>query len=310
MSKQRIFMTGASGYIGSVVTELAIARGYEVYALSRSKTSDAKLTKLGAIPVRGDLHAFDALRQQSTEADIVLHLADSFTDNFHRDYTEVVRIDADAVAAMGAGLEGSNKPFVATSGSLVVAPAGVETDESSPISDKPLNGRIACERNAMSLSKKGVRVSVIRLAPFVYGRGGSGIKLFMTMLANAGEVGYVGNGDIQTSAVHVDDAAALYLLAAEKARTGEIFNGVSGQVKFRDLAEAEGEVLNLPVHSVAYEDALSRWGQFFARFLSTENWSSGEKAKRVLGWEPKEAGIIDDLKTGSYVAIAESLKVA
>lgn len=133
MAKQRIFMTGGSGYIGSAVTELAISCGYEVYSLSRTEASDAKLTALGATPVRGDLNSLDVLRQQSAAADIVFHLADSLTDDWGQDYAKVVATDAAAVDAMGAGLEGTHKPFVVTSGSLVVAATGAETDEDSPL---------------------------------------------------------------------------------------------------------------------------------------------------------------------------------
>lgn len=308
MTKPRIFITGGSGYIGSAVTELAISRGYEVYGLSRTETSDAKLTKSGAIPVRGDLQAHDVLREQSAKADIVFHLADSLTDDFTRDYEEVLRIDAGAVDAMGAGLEGSGKAFVITSGSLVVAATGSETDETSALWEKPLNARIKSEQHALELCEKGVKVSAIRLAPFVYGRGGSGIRLFMTMFAHAGEGGYVDSGETLTSTVHVDDAAALYLLAAEKAKAADIFNGVSGTVKFRALTEAIGKMLDIPVRSVPHEDAEGKWGKFFARFLSTENWTSGAKAKKELGWVPKEIGVLGEVRTGSYLAVAESLK--
>ncbi|OJD32108.1 3-beta hydroxysteroid dehydrogenase [Diplodia corticola] len=304
MANQRIFITGGSGFVGSAAIELAISRGYQVHALSRSESSDAKLTKLGAVPVRGDLRAFDVLRQQSAQADIVLHYADSFFDNVAQDYAGVVRTDKAAVDAMSAGLEGSNKPFVITSGSLVVASTGAETSEDSPLWEKPLNDRILSERHALEQCSKGIKVSAVRLAPFVHGRGASGVKRVMTMFSNAGKAMYVGSGDVVTSAVHVDDAADLYLLAAEKAEAGEAFNAVAENVTMRDLAEAIGDVLQLPVNSVFYDDAAAQWGEFFARFLSTENWASGKKAADKLGWGPKGRRILDDVKTGSYVAVA------
>ncbi|PYH92703.1 putative NAD dependent epimerase/dehydratase [Aspergillus ellipticus CBS 707.79] len=309
MAKQRIFLTGGSGYIGSTIVEQAISQGYEVYSISRSEAGDAKLIGLGAVPVRGDLMSLDVLREQSAQADIVMHLADPLTDNFQMPYDERIRIDDAAVEAIGAGLEGSNKPLVVTSGSLVVAATGAETDETSPLSEKPLNNRIVSEQNNLKLCEKGIKVSAIRLAPFVYGRGGSGIRLFMSMYANSKAVTCVDPGDIFTSAVHVEDAASLYLLAAQKARAGDIFNGVSSNnVTFGQLSEAMGEILGLPVRMISFDTAVSQLGEFFARFISAENRASGAKATRELGWEPKKAGIIEEIKTGSYVALAESLK--
>ncbi|PWY78292.1 putative NAD dependent epimerase/dehydratase [Aspergillus heteromorphus CBS 117.55] len=309
MVKQRIFITGGSGYIGSAIIEQATAQGYEVYGISRNETSDARLTGLGAVPVRGDLHSLDVLREQSAHADIVMHLADPMAANHHMPYEERIRIDDAAVEAIGAGLEGSNKPLVVTSGTLVVAATGAETDETSPLWEKPLNDRIVCEQNNLKLCEKGVKVSVIRLAPFVYGRGASGVGLFMKMYSNMKGVSYVEPGDVFTSAVHVEDAASLYILAAQKAKAGDIFNGVSStNVTFRQLSEVMGDVLGLPVQSVPFDTAASRWGEFYALFLSTENRASGAKAMRELGWEPNKVGIIEDVKCGSYVSLTESLK--
>ena len=305
----RMFMTGASGYIGSVVVEQAVPKGYQVYALSRSEASDEKIKAQGAVPIRGDLKSYDVLREQSAQADIVLHLADAFAGNFGMDYAEVVRVDNAAVDAIGAGLEGSNKPFVTTSGTLVVEPTGGETTEESSLWDRPINDRISSEQHALKLVNKGIRVSAIRLAPFVYGRGGSGVRLFMMMFANGGEVFYVSDGDVKTSAVHIDDAAALFLKKKEKANAGDIFNAASiNEVTFRELAEAIGSILDLPVKSFSYGDTVSKFGEFLARFLNSENRASGAKAKRQLGWDPKGLGIIEDIKTGAYVDVAEGLK--
>ncbi|EYE91685.1 putative NAD dependent epimerase/dehydratase [Aspergillus ruber CBS 135680] len=295
----RIFMTGASGYIGSVVVEQAIPKGYQIYALSRSEASDEKIKAQGAVPIRGDLKSYDVLREQSAQADIVLHLADAYAGNFGMDYADVVRIDNAAVDAIGAGLEGSNKPLVITSGTLV----------ESALWDKPLNDRISSEQHAMKLVNKGIKVSAVRLSPFVYGRGASGVRLFMMMFANGGEVFYVNNGDVKTSAVHVDDAATLFILAAEKANVGDIFNATSiNDVTTREISEAIGSILDLPVKSFSYDDTVSKFGEFLARFLNAENQPSGAKAKSQLGWDPKGLSIIDDIKIGSYVAVAEGLK--
>ncbi|KZF19552.1 putative NAD dependent epimerase/dehydratase [Xylona heveae TC161] len=309
MAPKRIFITGASGFIGSVVVEQAVKKGYEVHALSRTETSDAKLKAQGAIPVRGGLESYDVLREQSAQADIVLHLADPFARDFTMDYAEVMRIDHAAVDAIGAGLEGSHKPLVIASGSLTAGPTGDVTTEESPPPEKPLNGRLQSEQHALKLANRGVTTSAVRLAPFVYGRGGSGVMHLMAMSAKSGEVFYVDDGSLKTSSVHVDDAAALFLLAAEKAKAGEVFNGTSAHnTTFRELSEAVGSVLQLPVKPLSFEETLTTKGEFLARFLTAENQASGAKAKRVLGWNPEGPSILDDIKTGSYVALAEGLK--
>lgn len=303
----RIFITGASGYIGSVVVKQAIPKGYQVYALSRSEASDEKIKAQGAVPIRGDLKSYDVLREQSAQADIVLHLADAFAGNFGMDYAEVIRIDNVAVDAIGVGLEGSNKPLVITSGTLV--PTGRETTEESALAEKPLNVRISLEQHALKLVEKLIKVSAIRLPPFVYGRGASGIRLFMMMYANGGEAFYVNDGGVKTSAVHVDDAAAAFLLAVEKANAGDIFNASSiNDITIRELSEAMGFILHLPVKSFSYDTIVSKFGVFLASFLNTENRASGAKAKGNLGWDQKGLSIIDEIKTCSYLAVAESLK--
>ncbi|EAW07074.1 putative NAD dependent epimerase/dehydratase [Aspergillus clavatus NRRL 1] len=314
MTRSRIFMTGASGYIGSVVLEQAVQQDYEVYGLSRSKESDEKIQGLGGIPVRGDLQSHQVLREQSSQADIVLHLADAWAGNFGKmEYEEVVRIDAGAVDAMGEGLKGSKKPLVITSGTLVVAadPTGKETDETSPLWDKPLNDRIRCEQHAMGLCSQGITVSAIRLPPWVYGRGGSGVRLFMTLFASMGEVFYVDEGAAHTSVVHVDDAAQLFLLAAQKAQAGDVFNGGSSHaVTTRELATAIAQTADLPLESLPYDEVVSKTGEFMARFLSEENRASGRKAREQMGWEPHGPGILDDILSGSYPAVAQGLKKA
>ncbi|KAI1501584.1 NAD(P)-binding protein [Biscogniauxia marginata] len=315
--RQRIFMTGAAGYIGSRITEFALAEGYEVHGLSRSPKSDAKLLALGAVPVRGDLGSFDVLRRESADADIVINLADPWADHIgdSRGYAVVVEIDAAAVNAIGDALRGTNKPLLITSGTAVVDPdpQGAETTETAPENTHPINDRIACERNALALSKSGVNVCAIRLAPFVYGRGGSGVRLFMSMYANLGEVVYVGDGAKRTSVVHVDDAARLYLLAAGKAgaawTAGAIFNCTSStEVTIRELAEAMAAALGVPARSLAREEAARKCGELVAAFMGMENRASSAKAVKELGWQPREPGVLEDITSGPYLAVAKELR--
>ncbi|KAJ5718078.1 hypothetical protein N7488_003724 [Penicillium malachiteum] len=303
MTGERIFMTGGSGYIGGVVIEQAIQQGYNVHALSRNAASDERIQALGATPVRGSLESYSVLQEQSAEADIVFHLADAWAGNFGKmEYAEVVRIDGGAVDAIGAGLKGTSKPLVTTSGTLVVeAHDGLETNEESPLSEAPLNDRIKSEQYALKLCDRGINVSVIRLAPWVYGRGGSGIRLFTSMFTSMNQVFYVDEGAASTSVVHVDDAAQLYFLAAKKAEPGDIFNAVSSTtVTARELATAIAHTANLPLKSLTFDEVTNLMGEFMARFLSTENRASAQKAKEKLGWKPRGLVILDDIEHGSY----------
>ncbi len=307
----RIFVTGATGYIGRVVTERALAEGHTVYGLSRSEEGDERLRTLGATPVRGELTSLDVLRQQSAQAEAVLHLA--FIHDWGMDYGEIMRIDAVAVDALGQPLRGTEKALVTTSGTAMVDPdsAGGETTEDSPLSQTfILKDRIRSERHALRLSEDGVRVSAIRLPPYVYGRGGSYFApMLMQMAAKAGESVYVDDGSLRTSDVHVDDAATLFLLAARKAKAGDVFNGTgSTTVTLRELAEAIGAALQLPVRSVSREEAEARWGQFLTAFVQHENRASNRKAVQQLGWQPKGIDMLTDIRSGSYRELAEKLR--
>jgi len=307
----RLFITGATGYIGRVVTEFALAQGHDVRGLSRSEEGDARLKALSATPVRGELASFDLLRQESAQADAVLHLG--FVHDFSRDYNEILDADAATVDALGEPLKGTGKPFVVTSGTAIVAPdpAGGETTEDSPISETfILKDRVRSERYDLRLSEDGVRVSAIRLPPYVYGRGGS---FFAPMLiqeaAKAGESIYVEDGHFRTSDVHVDDAAELYLLAAGKAKAGEVYNGTgSTTVTLRALAETIGETLGLPVRSVSYAEAEAKWGPFLTAFVQFENRASNRKAREELGWQPKGLDMLSDIRSGSYRDLVEKLR--
>lgn len=229
------------------------------------------------------------------------------------DYEEVLRIDAAAVVALGESLRGTGKALAITSGTAVVAPdpAGGETTEDSPLSQTfVLKDRIRSERYALRLSEDGIRVSAIRLPPYVYGRGGSTfVPLLMQMAAKVGESVYVDDGQLRTSDVHVDDAATLFLLAVSKAKAGEVFNGTgSTTVTLRELAEAIGAALNIPVRSVSREEAEARWGQFLTAFVQYENRSSNHKAVQQLGWQPKGIDLLTDIRWGAYRELAEKLR--
>ncbi|KAI2471079.1 putative NAD dependent epimerase/dehydratase [Annulohypoxylon bovei var. microspora] len=308
---QLIFMTGASGYVGSSITRQAIAQGYSVRGLSRTPASDAKILALGAVPVRGDLTSLAVLRDESAAADVVMHLADPFTFDLSGGYEPVIKAQAAIADAFAEGMAGSGKPLVMTSGTLMAAPDpnGGETDETAPYPEQSLVPRYVVEQYDLSLAKKGIRVSSIRLAPYVYGRGGSGIRLFMQISASKGEVIVVDEGKAVTSTVHVDDAAALYLLAAQKAPAGSLYNATDAtDITSLQIAEAISHVMGVPVKYHTLAEASEKLGGFFAAFLKAETRSSSAKARKELGWEIKEkAGILADIREGSYVAAAKEI---
>lgn len=310
-------MTGATGYLGQVLTEFATAQGYTVRGLSRAEANDAKLTRLGATPVRGDLETLDVLRSESSQADVVMHLADALLGmGFDTPYDKVLAIDAAAVDAMVAGLESSGseetkKTLITTSGTMMARPDpdGGETDEDAPVLlESPITRYKAWDHARAVAERAGVRALCVRLAPFVYGRGGSGVKMFMEGAAAAGAAAYVDGGSTRTTTVHVDDAARLYLLVAQKGRAGEAYNAsAETNVTMKELQGAVAETLGVPALDLSKEDALAKMPPFLVNFLVTENRGSNKKAVSELGWQPAEPGIVEDILRGSYVAVAKSL---
>lgn len=218
-----IFITGGSGYIGRTLIALALTRGYTVTALSRSPSSDNLLASLGATPIRGDLTTLSILTSSAAVSDVVISIADALASDFSLPRSERFRINDAANAALAQGLAGTGKPLVLTGGSLYAAalPDHVFTDETSP--GWPEGHWAAFDLGGVKQRwlDMGVRVCQMRLAPYVYGRGGSGVGLFMKMWAQAGQGMVVDGGAMWTTTVHVDDAVELYLLVAEKGRAGQ-----------------------------------------------------------------------------------------
>jgi nucleoside-diphosphate-sugar epimerase len=308
----RIFVTGATGFIGRVLIENVIINGYDVHGLSRTEEGDAALDALGASVIRGDLTTLDVLRRESAEADIVIHLAR--IHDLGMDIDEILRIEAAAMDAIGEPLRGTGKPFIITSGSGLAAadPAGGETTEESPIAEgpNPLLRRIHSERHGLGLSAKGIRVSAIRLPPYIYGRGGGRgfVTMLMQMAIKSSESVYIDDGALRTSSVHVDDAVKLYMLAARHAKAGDVFNGAASTlVTQREITEAIGKVLNLPVRPITLKEAEERWGRLPVMFFNRENRASSVKAMQQLGWYPNAIDLVTDITTGGYVPVVKKL---
>jgi nucleoside-diphosphate-sugar epimerase len=305
----RIFITGASGYVGSVVSEKAIKGGHTVLGLARSDSSASKLEKIGATPILGTLEDLDLLTRTAKGADAVLHLG--FVHEFNRPIEELMALDTAAIQALAKGLGNANKALISTSGTLVVeADNGKETYEHSPLS-KGHSFRVRSEQAALEFVDQGVRAMAIRLAPFVYGRGGSYfLPITMQAAAKYGFAPYVGDGLQMTTAADVDASADLYLLAMEKGKAGSVFNcSTETDVRLKDLATAIGKALDVATKSVTLEEAIEMCGYFTASMSQLESRASNQKAKQELGWQPApKYSLLDDIVKGSYRSLADKLK--
>jgi nucleoside-diphosphate-sugar epimerase len=307
----KLFVTGASGYIGQVVVEHAVKAGHTVEGLARNEDSVRKVERLGATPVVGDLGSSAVLAAAAMRADAVLHLA--YTHDFSLDYSVVIDIEVKAVAALveGAG----RKPVVTTSGTAVVAPApdGGETNEDSVINEGFVLGkRIHAERAVLKMAEQGAHTVAVRLPPYVYGRGGSFfVPALMQQAAKHGVSAWVDGPRKRTSDVDVDDVARFYLLAAQAAPAGALYN-CTGEtdISTEELAQAVGEALGVPARSLPRTEVQALWGEFLTDFVDYDNRPSSGKARRELGWHPQAAyGLLEDIVKGSYRELAARLRV-
>lgn len=307
---QRLFITGGSGFIGSVVIQAARNQHKDVHALSRTEASDAKLKKLGATPVRGDLSSLEVLATQAALSDGVIHLATAHvpTDNL---FEKAVPEDIAVLDALAKGVAGTGKPIVTCSGTLSAQPdpSGGETDETAPLQPSPLQARYKVEAHALSLASQGVCATSVRIAANTYGRGGSIITQYMKTAKENGGVNCIDGGQNRITACHVDDCASLMLLVAEKGRPGEVYNaGSSTTTTTRELSEAIADVLQVPVRHLTSADAQNVLGEIGVFFVTQENRASGSKAREELGWDPKGVGLIEDVRGGSYTKVAATLR--
>jgi nucleoside-diphosphate-sugar epimerase len=297
----RVFVTGASGFIGSAVTRELLAARHEVVGLARSDAAAAALTAAGAGVHRGDLGGLGGLRDGATAADGVIHLA--FNNiSATTDFAASLREDLAAVETIGAALEGSGKPFVNTSGTAVLAMSGLARLATEADVPDPARPRVASENATIAMARRGVRSSVIRNAPTVHGDGDEhGFIPSLIGIARAkGVSAFVGDGANRWPAVHRLDAARLYRLAVEAAPAGSRLHSVGEEgVAFREIAESIGQRLQLPVVSLPAEDAGDHFG-FLSVFVSLDNPTSSALTRERLGWDVVHCGLIADLEDGRY----------
>ncbi|SFJ70690.1 Nucleoside-diphosphate-sugar epimerase [Paenibacillus sp. UNC496MF] len=290
----RIFVTGATGFIGSAVVRELSDAGHRVVGLARSDKSAAALTAAGADVHHGTLDDLDSLRRGAAAADGVIHLA--FIHDFSN-FAAAAETDRLAIEAIGEALEGSGKPFVVTSGTLMLAPGrlGTEEDAAMPTAHRQ------SEEAAMATVKRGVRSSIVRLSPSVHGPGDYGFLPTLIEIARAkGVSAYIGDGSNRWPAVHRLDAARLFRLAVEDAPGGARLHAVGDEgVPLRDIAAIIGRRLNLPVVSISQEEAAGHFG-WLSFAASVDNPASSALTRERFGWRPEHASLISDLERGHY----------
>jgi len=294
----RIFVTGGSGFIGSAIVSELVDADHQVTGLARSDQAAAALTDAGADVHRGSLEDLESLRTGAAAADGVIHAA------YIHDFSMIehaAQVDLRAVETLGAALEGSGRPLVVTSGTALVSPGRIATEEDSPDPASHGHPRSATAQAAIALAARGVRTSVVRPAPSVHGEGDHGFVPFLIGVARErGVSGYIGDGSNRWPAVHRLDAARLYRLAFERAPAGSVLHAVADEgVATRRIAEVIGRHLDLPVLSIAPEQAGEHF-DWMARFWALDIPASSALTRRRMGWEPTHTGLLEDLNAGHY----------
>ncbi|HEY1776674.1 MAG TPA: SDR family oxidoreductase [Solirubrobacteraceae bacterium] len=309
----RVFVTGASGWIGSAVVPELIGSGHQVVGLARSDAAAAALATAGAEVQRGTLDDLEALRSAAAAADGVIHLAFKHDLAFSGDFQGAADADRRSVEIFGDALAGTGRPFIIASGTLGVAPGRVATEADGLGAPDPsvtaLGGgpatRLATAQLVLSLAARGVRSSVVRLAPTNHGEGDNGFMAALVAIAREkGASGYIGDGRNRWPAVHRLDSARIFSLALEQAPAASVLHAVADEgVPIRDIAEVIGRHLSVPVVSISPDDAGGHF-TWLAHFLGLDSPASSAVTRKLLGWQPALPGLIDDLDAGHYFRAA------
>ncbi|GAB3659357.1 SDR family oxidoreductase [Glycomyces tarimensis] len=296
----RVFVTGATGFVGSAVVPELIEAGHEVVGLARSERAVERLAAVGAEAHRGELGDLDGLRRGAAGADGVVHLA------FIHDFTDLPNsggADLAAIEAMGEELAGTGKPLVVTAGAVTArsGTAGTEDDAVDP--DSPAVHRMASENATTALAERGVRSSVVRLAASVHDRGDYGfVPALIGVAREQGVSGYVDDGRNRWPAVHRRDAARLFRFALESGTPGSRYHGVHELIPFRDIAVAIGRGLDVPVESIASADAADHFG-WISALTAYDAVVSADLTRERLGWTPEHHGLLAELEAGHYFQV-------
>ena len=298
----RVFVTGASGFIGSAVVQELLGAGHEVVGLARSNSSAEAISAAGAEIHRGDLDDLDSLRAGAESSDGVIHLA--YIHDFSK-FEDNARVDQRAIEAIGEVLADSHRPLVIANGTLMLAADGRPATEEDGGDPALRFGRRLGEHLLLGLADRRVRSTSLRLPPTVHGEHDHGfLPMIIGVAREKGVSAYVGDGSNRWPAVHRLDAASLFRLALERAPAGSVLHGVGEEgVPIREVAEVIGRHLDVPVASISSEQAPEHFG-FLGAFIGADSPASSALTRARFGWQPKQPGLIDDLEQGHYFEVA------
>lgn len=294
----RVFVTGATGFIGSAIVQELISAGHQVVGLARTAAAAAALTRLGVEAHRGALDDLDSLKRGAAASDGVIHTA--FIHDFSN-YTANGETDRLAVEALGTALVGSGRPLVITSGTAVLPSGRLGTEDEEADSNSTAAPRVASEQVVLSMAAQGVRASVVRLPPSVHGEGDRAfVPALIAIAREKGVSAYLGDGLNRWPAVHRLDAAHLFRLALEQGSAGARFHGVADEgVPVKQIAEVIGRHLNVPIVAKSPEESADHFG-WLGHFLSVDCPASSVLTQERLGWVPRQPGLIADLDRAGY----------
>jgi nucleoside-diphosphate-sugar epimerase len=298
----RVFVTGASGFIGSAVVAELLGAGHQVTGLARSQESADAIAAAGGEVHRGALDDPDSLRAGAATSDGVIHTA------YIHDFSQMemaAQADRSAIEALASALEGSGRPLVITTGTALLRPGQVATEQDISDPDAHVHPRQGTEHVVLALAERNVRPAIVRPAPSVHGEGDHGFVPILIEIARAkGASAYIGDGSNRWPAVHRLDAARLYRLAFERADAGSVFHAIAEEgIPTRKIAETIGRHLDLPVVSIAPEDAAEHFG-WMGAFFGLDAPASSALTQERLGWRPTHPGLIEDLEQGHYFSEA------
>lgn len=293
----RVFVTGATGFVGSAVVQELLRAGHQVLGLARSDASAQALTDAGAGVHRGSIEDLESLASGAVQADGVIHTA--FIHDFSK-FLENCEKDRLAIGALGAALKGTHKPLIVTSGTALVNNGRLATENDLP-DPYGQNPRVASDLAVAKLAEQGVRVSLVRLPPSVHGAGDHGfVPLLIALAREKGESAYPGDGENRWPAVNRFDAAQVFVLALEKGAQNAIYHANAEEgVPFREIATLIGKHLNLPVVSKNGPDLATHFG-WFTHFASLNNPTSSQITRDILGWKPVHQDLLTDIDTAGY----------
>jgi nucleoside-diphosphate-sugar epimerase len=290
----KVFVTGATGFVGSAVVTELLGAGHEVVGLARSDAGAEALNTAGAKAHRGDLEDLDSLEKGAAEADGVLHLG--FIHDFKR-YAQCCAVDERAIQALGRGLEGTDKPLIVTSGLVLASQSAEPTEADNP----PPDFMRKSEAAAKALAERGVRASVVRLPPSTHGAGDAGfVPMLIDIARKTGSSAYIGDGSNRWSATHRNDAARVFRLALERDAEGGPIHAVAEEsIAFKDIADAIGRGLGVPVVSKSKDEAAAHF-DWFALFAGMTLAASSARTRKLLDWTPAGPGLIADMEKAGY----------